>query len=297
MKKIIYGGMVLAGLLLLASCGPKENVGPIDFTNDNITRTPIVVPTCTPTVTPTPDSKEQPTVTPTKKPEPTEELQPTETPEPTAELTPEPTAEPTVTPTKEPTATPTPTEIPAEPTIEPTPEVTPTIVPVLIPSPAPTEIPVLSTEDMVKNGWQKTVSIEETHQIIFPELFRESTVEKVGRELKTSYSCPEDKSVSFEIVYQMQKTVEEAVNELPAGTILDGSLEEKQITYFWQENNTLYRGIFLEVLYPQYLLGDAFADNEQVVSTIRIVFAYPTEMRTTYETSEYNYYIINNGEE
>ena len=115
--------------------------------------------------------------------------------------------------------------------------------------------------------------------------------------MKIQYSSPEDNSIAFEIVYQMQKTVEEAVNELPAGTILDGSLEEKQITYFWQENNILYRGIFLEALYPQSLLGSAFAENEQVVGTIRIVFAYPAEMRTTYETSEYNYYVINNGEE
>ncbi|MBP3578291.1 MAG: hypothetical protein J6K15_09300 [Lachnospiraceae bacterium] len=278
--------------LLLTACGPRENIGLIEFTDSNITATPIVVPTCTPTVTPTPDPAKQPTVAPTETVKPTEnpDKLPTATPEPTATLAPTATPEPTSVPT----ITPMPT---AEPTKKP--EATPTAEPTRLPTPVPTEEPVLSTEEMIRSGWQKTVSVDEKYMIIFPELFRESKVEKTGQELIVSYFCREDEFVKFRVMCQMQISLEEKLNEILGlgGVLLSGSAEEKQVIYQWQENGMIYRGTFIEEMYSQALLGSVFGEQEQIIGVMQVSLSYPADKRTIYEASEYNYYIMENGEE
>jgi len=291
MKKLLFGSMVLAGLLLLVSCGPKEYVGPADFSNSNITRAPIVVPTCTPKATPTPDPALQPKVTPTKAPVVTS----TVTPEPTAEPTPEPTATPTVAPTKKPTVTPTPTAEPAKPT----PEVTPTAIPTSVPTVVPTEAPALSDDEMLRSGWQQTVSVEETHRITFPEVFSECTIERTGSELVVRYTCPEDIAITFTVTYRMQSAIKDSLDEIFAleEAVISASTEENQAVCLWQEDGKIHRGIFIGIQYPQSLLGSAFGEEEQIPGVMQVVFSYPADNREMYETSEYNYYVIENREE
>ena len=98
-----------------------------------------IMPTATPTLTPTPTAT--PTVTPSPTATPT--VKPTVTPSPTATPTVTPTATPTATPTTvpTPTATPSPT---ATPTTVPTPTATPTATPTTVPTATPTIVPTVT---------------------------------------------------------------------------------------------------------------------------------------------------------
>lgn len=292
MKKIIIGITVMAGLLLLASCKPDNGAGPIIITESEFTPTPIVVPTCTPTASPTPDPAMLPTAAPTEEAQPNKGATPTPeevaTEAPTATPAAEPTPEPTETPVPEPTATSVP-----EPTATPLPTATPT------PSPSPSPTPVVDPESLVKNGWQKTVSIDEAYHIIFPDLFRESTVSKTGSELKVTYTCAENSAIKFSVIYSLQQTLEEKVKELPAaeGSILEGTLAEKRIVCRWQEEGKIYYGILLEGQYPQSLVGSAFGEAEWITGVMQVVFSYPADRNDEFETAEYSYYVIENREE
>ena len=68
MKKKTSIFIALVGLFLLAACGPKDDVGPIEFDNSGKTPTPIVVPTCTPEASPSPVPILHPTATPVATP-------------------------------------------------------------------------------------------------------------------------------------------------------------------------------------------------------------------------------------
>ena len=94
-----------------------------------------VIPSPTPTASPTPSPTPTPTVTPTPSPTPT----PPPTPTPT--ITPPPTPTPTITSTPPPTPTPTPTPT-RTPSPTPTPTPTPTRTPT--PTPAPSQTPTPS---------------------------------------------------------------------------------------------------------------------------------------------------------
>ena len=296
MKKIKICIMVAAGLLLLASCGPKEGVGPIQPVESKNTPTPIIVPTCTPTATPTPDSAnipavtEAPEYTATPSPEPTA----TPSPEPTATPSPEPTAtpspEPTATPSPEPTATPSP-----EPTATPSPEPTATPSPEPTVTPSPTAVP----DAIVSNGWQKTISIDEQYVIMFPELFRESTVSKIDSTLLVEYSCVENDAIHFAISYHLNQTLEEVTKEILAteGAQYEESPEEKRITCKWQEEGMIYYSILTESQYSKELLGNSFGEEEWITGVMEVVFSYPAENQDVYEAPEYNFYIKTRGEE
>ncbi len=310
MKKGILGIVVTAGLLLFASCGPKEGVGPITFDNNGNTPTPIVVPTCTPTATPSPvpglHPTAAPTAAPTGKPTVTPTTVPTETPiptptqpaEPTAGPTAEPTIEPTETPSPKPTSTPTPspTSTPT-PSPEPTPEPTSTPTPSPTPSPSPT--PTINPEPLVNHGWQKTVSIDEKYIIVFPELYRESSVEKTDRELAVTYFCKDNSDVEFEIRYCMQQTREELIYEILSvgGSVLEERPEERRTTCLWQAGNTMHCAIFIDTQYPQSLLGTAFGEEEWINGVMWVVFSYPAEQAELYEMEQYHFYVIDNVEE
>lgn len=300
MKKIA-GILMITGLLLLTSCNSYIEEGPVNVTNGAPTPT-VVVPTCTPgvTQTPVPTSAPKPTAvpeaTPTEAVEPTVSPMPTSTPEPTkaevVEATPTNAPEPTVSP--EPTPVPEITEEPAvspEPTIEPEPSQTPEA------TPSPT--PYINPETLVNAGWQKNISIDEKIIIVFPELFRESTVAKENNDLILSYTCPEDESIEFRISYLMQRTLQEVENEILSmdGTLLEGSLAEKKVVLEWQEDAMVYRGILLEEQYAQALLGTSFGDEEWITGVMQVTFAYPEERRSEYETADYCYYIMQNREE
>lgn len=324
MKKIVMGTIMVAGLLLLASCGPEENVGPIELTPPLYTPTPIVVPTCTPAVTETPTAvpkvteaakptatpeplievtvTPEPTIEPTATPEPTPEptVEPTATPEPTAEPTIEPTVtpEPTPEPTAEPTVTPEPTPEPtAEPTVTPEPTADTTITP--LPTITPGPEPDINPAQLVNNGWQKTISITEAHEIIFPDIFRESTVEKTDQSLEITYTCKENPEIAFSVIYRMQTNTEEVIAEMQTmeGTAFTGTLGTNRVTYLWEKEGFLYAGVLLEEQFERAVLGNVFGEEEWIDGVIQVVFTYPANSRTEYETADYGYYIIGNREE
>lgn len=283
MKKRIVKAMAIAGLLLLAACGPKVNPNPVD-------PTPTTVPTATPVATPSPVPVLHPTATPTPSPKPSATPTPTNVPEPTATPVPteavSPTPEPTVTP--EPTATPTPT---------PTPEPTP--IPTATPTPSPIPTPTPNPEPLVNNGWQKTVSVDDNYRIIFPEVFRDSAVEKTDRVLTVSYLSPENTEITFEISYHLQRTREELVNEIlsAGGTITEERPEENRTTCYWQTENLIHRAVFIDEQYPQFLLGTSFGEEEWTLGVMQVVFSYPADKTELYEAEQYNFYVIDNGEE
>ena len=344
MKKVITGTIMVAGLLLFASCGSKEGIGPLPTPEVRYTPTPIVVPTCTPTATPTPDPAflpepttepvvtetpvSEPTKAPTPSPEPTEaptpSPEPTEAPTPSPEPTkaptpsPEPTKAPTPSPepTKAPTPSPEPTKAPTpsleptkaptpspEPTKAPTPSPEPTKAPTPSPEPTkapePTEIPTNNPAELVNYGWQKTVSIDDKYNIIFPACFRTSTVSKMGNELRVEYGCPEDDTIEFLISYHMQQILKEAAGELliANGEIAGGSIEEKKVECRWQTEERIYYGILTEEMYPDTLLGNAFGEAKEIAGVMQVVFSYPIDRQEEYTTSEYRFYVMESGED
>ena len=134
---------------------PERTVTVMPSPTPTLSPTSIVTPT--PTIAPNPTEEVTPTVEPTKGPEPTSTEGITPTAEPTDEVkaTNTPTPSPTVTPTATPTVmvtptkavdtpTPTPTSIPPTNTPTPTPSNTPTPTPTNTPTPTP--VPVAWTE-------------------------------------------------------------------------------------------------------------------------------------------------------
>ena len=304
MKKIVMGTIMVAGLLLLASCGPEENVGPIELTPPLYTPTPIVVPTCTPAVTETPTlvPKITEAAKPTATPEPI--IEATVTPEPTAEPTIEPTAtpEPTPEPTIEPTVTPEPTPEPViEPTTTPEPTAEPTADATITPLPTATPVPEpeINPAQLVNNGWQKTISITEAHEIIFPDMFRESTVEKTDQSLEITYTCKENPEIAFSVIYRMQTNTETVIAEMQTmeETAFAGTLGTDRVTYLWEKEGFLYAGVLLEEQFERAVLGNVFGEEEWIAGVIQVVFTYPVNSRTEYETADYGYYIIGSREE
>lgn len=149
------------------------------------------------------------------------------------------------------------------------------------------------------NGWQKTVSIDGNYTIVFPELFRESEVSKTDRELISEFTCDEDTEITFSVGYIMMQTLEETVQEILAagGIMVEERPEEQRVTYRWQTENKIYNGIFVEVQYPQYLLGNVFGEEEWITGVMQIVFSYPADQQEKYETEQYSYHVVENGEE
>ena len=312
MKKIRISFMV-AGLLLLAACGPDISTGPDSITGGLFTATPVAKPTCTPTVTPMPAATETPApvlqITNTPVPSPTAAptviptVVPTATPVPTS--TPVPTKVPDATPTAAPTAAPTPAEPqPSEVpevtvTPEPTsmPEVSPTPVPTAAPTATPT--PAINSEELVYQGWQKTESVLGDYIILFPEIFRECETERTDRMLRLLYQCEEHEKIAFQISYHMGQTLEETVTELleTGGMLVEDTLEEQKAVCLWQKDGMLYRGVCVEAEYPQTLLGTDFSEQESVTGVMQVIYSYPAEQQEQYETAEYSYYVIEHREE
>ena len=97
----------------------------------------------------------------------------------------------------------------------------------------------------------------------------------------------------------MQSSIKDSLNEVFAveDAVIGASLEENQAVCLWQEDDKIHRGIFIGMQYPQSLLGSAFGEEEQIPGVMQVVFSYPADNREPYETSEYNYYVIENREE
>lgn len=325
MKKIVQWIMLTAGILLLASCKPQGNVGPIELPENQFTPTPIVVPTCTPAEeptqavspsptaavtplveTPTPTTMEEPVLKPTAVPTPEPSATPTATPaievtptelvEPTATPTLEPTATQAVEPTTEPTETPVPTEAVPSPTSTPVPTATP--MPTATPLPTATPTPAVNLELLVNNGWQKTLSFDEKYFIIFPEMFRDSYLSRTDTKLEIGYSSPEEEKVEFVISYRMNWTLEEAVEEiLAAGGIVEEIPEENRVSYRLYTKGKRQRGILIEEQYATELLGTTFGEEEFVTGVMDVMFGYSDEWSGDFWSEEYEYYVIKNREE
>jgi len=292
MKKMISGIMMTAGLLLFVSCGPMVDAEPIKPIGGATTPTIIVVPTCTPEAVLDPSATSVPQPTVTKAADNAVTLTPV----------PEPAEEPSVTPTVgiKPTDMPQPTDA-----IKPTEAPELTLVPTITPEPVETPqvtltpAPFIDVNMLIDSGWQKTISIDEKYTIVFPGLFRESVVTKEDKDLITKYTCAEENDIEFRIAYLLQQTLEDVENAIlsEGGTILEGSLAEKRVVLEWQEAGMVYRIALHEEQYSQNLLGFAFGEEEWITGVMQVVFIYPEEHRANFETTEYSYYIKQNGEE
>lgn len=295
MKKFKSWIVILAGLLLLASCNSKNNEGPLEMPKSPYTPTPIEVPTCTPSAEPTEAAVMDSTATliPTEMPVPTKvEPSPILTTVITPTATPEPTA------TLVPTATPVPTE--AEPSPTPSPEPTPTVAvtPTATPEPTATPTPAVSPELLVLNGWQKSLSFDEKYTIIFPDVFCNSTLVKTEKSLEIGYTSPKDKEIGFTVNYTMNCTLEEAVEAwLTTGSLIEINQAEQKISYLFYKDGKMHQGVLMEEQYAKDLLGLSFGEGEFVTGVMNIFFSYPEERSKEYQTEKYNYYVINNREE
>lgn len=250
--------------------------------------TPTPSPTSEPTKTPTPSPTPEPTKTPTPSPTP----EPTKTPTPTPSPTPEPTKTPTPSPTPEPTPTPSPTPEPTEtPTPSPTPE--PTGTPTPSPTPMTTPAPVTSVEKLLETGWQMTESINGDYKIIFPEIFDDAYVIRGQQELVAGYACTENSELTFYITYTMRQSLEETLQRIEQknGLILSYSESEKTGNYLLQDGTIMYQGVAVEVQYTKELLGAGFGEEDSIIATMQVIFAYPEE-KEEYREEKYRFYVI-----
>jgi len=299
LKKYWISIVVAAGLFLLASCGSKEGIGPITIV-DKGTPTPIVVPTCTPTVTPTPNPEDKPVIpsptptvtvapspTPTETPEITPTVAPTVTPTPVPDITSVPEETPTVTPTVAPTEAPEP--FPLE-TVTPTPEVTEI--------PEEQETPEIDPKPLVYKGWQQTVSIDRNYLIIFPDMFKDSVIDRTEQELKVLYSCAADEAISFQTSYVMQTSLEELLSSIPETEeiVVEHAPEEQRVSFVWNKDGMIYQGIIQESRYPGEWL-ETSVEDEWISGVMQVVFGYPEERKNEYETVWYRFFVVNNGGE
>lgn len=276
MKKKWIGVMLIAGLLF-ASCRQE-------------------VPGNTPGTTVEPTAYELPTGIWEEPSDAEHVLEPTPGPETTEN--PSPSVVPTPTQGPEPTETPEPTEVPAstgeaDPTTAPAEETDPSGF--LQPSPSP----IPDTETLVYHGWQRAISIDEAYEIIFPERFCGSSLEKTDRELTVIYTDPSDERVIFRISYWMQTTLEDflARMSLPESALVYDGTEENRVNGVWQIEGTMYRGSLIETRYAKELLGSSFEGEEWIPGVMEVVFSYPQEQQQDYETAEYDFYVMNLGRE
>ena len=77
---------------------------------------------------------------------------------------------------------------------------------------------------------------------------------------------------------------------------MGGSPEEKQVTYQWQTNGIVCRCTYMEAEYSEALLGSNFGEGH-IAGVMQVFISYPADNRAMYETSAYNYFITENGEE
>lgn len=253
-------------------------------------------PTLKPTLTPTPEPTETPTPSPTPTLEPTDLPTPSPTPEPAETPTPAPAVSPELTgtpilsstPELQETPTPAPTSIPTE---MPTPSLTPE--PTEIPVATATPVPVTSVEKLLETGWQMTESINGDYKIIFPELFDDAYVIRGQQELVTGYASTENSELSFYITYTMRQSLEKTLQRIEQenGLILSYSAAEKSGNYLLQDDDIMYQGVALEVQYTQEFLGNGFGEEEKIVATMQVIFAYPKE-KEEYMTEQYRFFVI-----
>lgn len=290
-KKILLWSILTAGLLFLAACEPKTVIEPTkvpEWEPPTLAEQPQETPEVSPT------SEVLPTITEALV-TPVETIQPTSIPTMSPTPEPVPTRMPELSPTplpELPTSTPTPTAVPTEPpTNTPTPTATPT--------PTVTPTPTINPEPLVTRGWQKTVSMEEEYAIVFPEIFRNSTVLKTEKELLLEYMCEEDEDIKFSICYSMKQKLIEAVEEilLADGIIENMSEAELRVQYRLQKDGRIYCGILLENFYSKELLGNSFGDEEQITGVMEVVFSYPADRAEEYEAENYRFYVVKNREE
>jgi len=295
-KKKICCSALLSGILLFAACETQTVINPphVDVTV-NVTEAGITQqPECTPTISVVeemPEATLLPTTLPEVTPEPVLTEAPVVTPVPVLTKVPEAT-KPVF------TLTPVPTFVQEE---QVTLTVTPTMTPTATPTPVPTLIPTPSIDPqlIVNNGWQKAISPDEKYSIVFPDLFRDSYVSKSERELFLGYSSEEDKEIEFGIYYKMKKSIQKEIDIIlsQGGSTTQYAADDTGVFYRFEKSGRVYRGILLEIRYSKELLGNAFGEEEWINGVMEVVFSYPESMSEVYETENYNFYVVKNGEE
>lgn len=314
MKKMIFI-LLFAGLCLLSACQRPDGPMPTGAPDNTGKPTQNPVLTAIPVASPTPDAATQ---QPTKVPEQTETPMPSASPKPSVTSTPTPTIEPTIPaqvsptvteppkPPQKPTPAPAVTKAP-EPTVAITPTPTPdsaeTIRPTATPSPflTPTETPIptatptptMAPELRVHAGWQKTESICGGYTIVFPELFDEVELIQGQKELIVRYTSTEDAAVTFYVLYTMQQTGLEVLDNINSRNVnfISENQDASGICYLLQEDGVMYRGILLEERYSKELLGNGFGEAAEVIGTMQVILAYPGT-RTEYMEETYSFYVV-----
>ena len=313
MKKLIFL-LLFAGLCLLFACQRPD--GPMPTGTPENTGKPTQAPLLSATPAASPTQGAAVTLPPTKVPEQTVTPMASTSPKPSVTSTPTPTIAPTIPaqvtptvteppkppqkPTPEPTVaiTPTPTPDPTEtirPTATPSPLLTPTDTPTPTATPLPTATPTptIAPELRVHAGWQKTESICGGYTIIFPELFDEVELMQGQKELIVRYTSTEDAEITFYILYTMQQTGLEVIDDINNrnGNFISGSQDTSGVCYLLQEDGVTYRGILLEERYSKELLGNGFGEAAVVIGTMQVVFTYP-ESRMEYTEEAYGFYVV-----
>jgi hypothetical protein len=130
-------------------------------------------------------------------------------------------------------------------------------------------------------------------------MYKESVVSKTEKVLSVYYLCAEDIEIQFEISYHLQQTREEFVNEIlsAGGTVTEERPEENRTTCRWQTEDMMHCAVFIDEQYPQYLLGSSFGEEEWTAGVMQVMFSYPADKVDIYETEQYNFYVVGNGEE
>lgn len=148
------------------------------------------------------------------------------------------------------------------------------------------------------NGWQKTRSIEDSFILIFPDLFRDSYLQKTEQTLKIGYTAPENPDVEFQVTYWMQQTLAEAEEKvLQAGGKLQQEAAENRIAYDFVQDAKLHQGFLYETQFSEELLGSAFGEEEPIIGVMWVELVYPESMAEEYQQEQYRFYVINNREE
>lgn len=273
-KKGIKLILSVMGIVLFCACTRNIPVSVVPAETPTPTRgitatATVVVPTQTPTPLPTKE--------PTSTSLPTPTLKPTKLPDTTA------TTEPTA--TKAPTAT-----------HSPIPTLPPTKAPTITVESSVTAVPstVITPETLVVNGWQSMLDISQTFYVIFSECFNNSNITKGETTLDISYTSTQEAQIQFQVLYSMQQTLQHVLDSIveQGGVVLEENIQEKSISYQVERDNMVYQGVVLEQQYKKELLGDVFGEENSVIGTMQVIFAYPKEQQLKYEAEEFSYYVV-----
>lgn len=308
-KKGIKLMISIMGIVLFCACTKRVPVSVIPAGSPTPSQEISLIPTGTEPISPTKElvsPTKEPTISPTHTiiPSPTNIAVSTVPPSPTN------TAVPTVTKTPTSTTVPTPTKKPMAtkaPTV--TKEITVTKTPTKVQEPTLTVTPIptvgnnhieekpsidVINETLLQNGWQSMIDISSTYYVVFSNCFNHSEIRKGETTLDIRYTSEQDKNIQFQVLYSIKQTANQVLDKVveQGGIVLEKDSSNGSISYTVEKEQVVYQGIVLEKEYKRELLGDAFGEEDSIVGTMQVVFAYPKEQYVKYEADEFHYYLV-----